>query len=203
MEQEKRQFRYQTKDEYYAERIHLESEISKIDIKIAEIIQLLEDFKLETANIEQEIRNYKIKSILYTLSEIILAIIMITNLFGSVNLFVFIPAFLGMYMIPIKTLQEGLALHKKLNSDGYNVETRRALLNLEDMETLIHERELMTTKWKNLIYEMNLFVENSHLESDTKEEVKSSVMSYDSEELLKRPSEEKEKQLVLGRKRNG
>lgn len=202
MEHSKIAFRYQTKEEYYDEKMYLEDEIFKIEIKIAEKINWLKDYQLETQQLEQKFKNYKRKSILYMLLEIILVIIVMTSLFGSLNLFVFIPAFFGAYMIPIKTLYDGLSLHKKLNGYEADVETRRAQLNLEDKEILIHKREDMAMKWKALIDEMNLFLEKSDLESDMNEEVKSADMARDSEEPLEVSPEENAMRLVLRRKNN-
>lgn len=125
---------------------------------------------------------------------------MIIGLFSGMNSFVFISALLGGGIFPIKTLQIGLSLYKEVNSDEYNLEIRRVQLNLEDMEILVDERKRMTTKLEALIHEMNLFVENSNLSSNSDEEEKTFVVPNYSDEAKEVSKEGNEKQAVLMKK---
>lgn len=87
-----------------------------------------------------------------------------------------------------------------MNSDEYNLEIRRAQLNLEDMEILVDERKRMTTKLEALIHEMNLFVETSNSSSNSDEEEKTFVVPNYSDEAKEVSKEGNEKQAVLMKK---
>lgn len=202
MEHQKTQFHYQTIEEYCDQKKDLENEISKIERKITEKIHLLEDFKKENISIEQKVRSYKTKANRCIFLEIIMLLIIIIGLFGGMNLFVFISVLLGGAIFPIKTLQLGLSLYKEVDNDEYNLEIRRAQLNLKDLETLVDERKRMTTKLETLIHEMNLFVETSNLSSNSYEEEKTFVVPNYSDEAKEVSKEGNEKQEVLMKKRN-
>lgn len=200
MEHKKTQFHYQTIEEYCDEKKDLENEISKIERKITEKIHLLEDFKKENISMEQKVRSYKTKVTRCIFLEIIMLLTMVIGLFLGMNLFVFISVLLSGSIFPIKTLQLGLSLYKEVGNDEYNLEIRRAQLNLKDLEILVDERKRMTTKLEALIHEMNLFVENSNLSSNSDEEEKTFVVPNYSDEAKEVSKEGNEKQAVLMKK---